>query len=92
MPASKSMNWQWKNNDIDVGIPIDIDVGIPIDIDVGIGIGIGIGIVHETAMKGQWLLNGWSMTGEAGGRRRINYANIWSARRRPYMSLFKQSD
>ena len=63
--------------DIDVDIDVDIDLDIKIDINIG----------HETAMKrpwkakdcsmiAQWLLNDYSMTGEAGGERRINDANI----------------
>ena len=70
--------------DVDIGVVIGVDISIDIRIDVDMNIDIDIG--HETAMRGQWLLNDWSMTGEAGCERRINDAKIWSARRRPYIS------
>ena len=67
-----------------IGVDMDVVIGVDISIDVDMNLDIDIG--HETAMRGQWLLNDWSMTGEAGCERRINDAKIWSARRRPYIS------
>ena len=93
------MNSQWNNNDLAndlandvvIAIDIDIDVDMPIPIDIPIVIAIVIAIVidigHETAMKGQWLINDLSMMGEAGGGRYINDPNTLPARRRPYISL-----
>ena len=56
---------QWKNNDvaiaIDIDINIDIAIAIDVDIDVDMAIAIAIAIVHETAMIGQGLINGWSI-------------------------------
>ena len=73
--------------DIDMAIAIDVDMAIAIDVDISIDVDMNIDIGHETAMRGQWLLNDLSMTGEAGGERRINDPNTLSARRRPYISM-----
>ena len=71
--------------DIDVDIGVDMAIAIDVDISIDVDMNIDIDIGHETAMRGQWLLNDWSMTGEAGCERRFSNANTLPARHRPYI-------
>ena len=55
------MNSQWNNNDVDIDVDVVIDIGVDVDINIDIPIAIPIAIGHETAMKGQWLVNDWAI-------------------------------